>query len=205
MLTIPEQFGQIDIYLFDQILRGHIHPGMKVLDAGCGNGRNLVYLLRAGYAVFGIDQEQNSIDDVRRLAALLAPNLPASNFQRADLKAVPHPEASFDLVICNAVLHFAEDDHHFLAMLRGVWRVLKTGGAFFCRTASSIGMERKMKRLGGKRFLLPDGSERYLVNQALLEKLIHTLGAELVDPIKTTIVENQRCMTTWVLRKLETE
>ena len=42
------QFGAIDVYLFDQLLRGAIRPGMRVLDAGCGSGRNLVYLLREG-------------------------------------------------------------------------------------------------------------------------------------------------------------
>jgi len=201
MVTLQQQFGQIDIYLFDQILRGRIAPGMKILDAGCGEGRNLVYLLREGYEVFGVDHDPEAIAYVRRLAGHLAPALSRENFQTAMLGNIPHPDAFFDAVICNAVLHFAQDDRHFNAMLRGIWRVLKPGGVFFCRLASSIGMEKKVKRLSGRRYLLPDQSERYLVDEACLETLTRELQAELLDPIKTTIVQNQRCMTTWMLMK----
>ena len=86
-------------------------------------------------------------------------------------------------------------------MLHGTWRVLKAGGMLFCRLASSIGMEQQMRRIEGRRFLLPDGSERYLVDAELLEKLTAELGGRLLDPLKTTVVQNQRCMTTWVVRK----
>ncbi len=66
-MTIQDQFGQIDIYVFDQILRGNIAPGMTVLDAGCGYGRNLVYLLRAGCQVFAVDADAAGVDHVRQL------------------------------------------------------------------------------------------------------------------------------------------
>jgi len=201
MVTLQQQFGNIDIYLFDQILRGRIAPGMKILDAGCGEGRNLVYLLREGYEVSGIDHDPEAIAYVRRMAAYLAPALPRENFKLSTLEDIPYPDASFDAVICNAVLHFAQNDSQFNAMLRGIWRVLKPGGVFFCRLASSIGMEKLVKRIAGRRYRLPDESERYLVDEAFLEKLTAELNAELLDPIKTTIVQKQRCMTTWVLMK----
>jgi hypothetical protein len=111
------------------------------------------------------------------------------------------PDRFADVVISSAVLHFARDDAHFDAMLRGTWRVLKPDGLLFCRLASTIGMEDRMKRLAGRRFLLPDGSERYLVDEALLLRLAEQLGGRLVDPLKTTVVQDQRCMTTWVVRK----
>jgi hypothetical protein len=104
-------------------------------------------------------------------------------------------------VISSAVLHFAHDDEHFAAMLTGSWRVLKTGGIFFCRLASSIGIEHQITPTAGRRHLLPDGSERYLVDGAMLARVTGELNAELLDPIKTTVVQNQRSMTTWVLRK----
>jgi tellurite methyltransferase len=105
------------------------------------------------------------------------------------------------VVISSAVLHFARDDNDFGAMLQGTWRVLKPGGLFFCRLASSIGIEHQINPIQGRRFLLPDGSERYLVDEALLVRLTGELGGRLLDPLKTTVVQNQRSMTTWVLRK----
>jgi tellurite methyltransferase len=198
---LQRQFGQIDIYLFDQLLRGRIAPGMLIFDAGCGHGRNLVYLLREAYEVYGVDTDPRAIEAVRRLAASLEPALPASNFRVEAIEDTSFGEAFADLVISSAVLHFARDDAHFDAMLRGMWRMLKPGGLFFCRLASSIGVESQVKPIAGRRFLLPDGSERYLVDEALLTALTKELGAELEDPLKTTVVQNQRSMTTWVLRK----
>lgn len=195
------QFGDIDIYLFDQLLRGRIRPGMRVLDAGCGSGRNLVYLMRVGTEVFGVDSDAHAVEAVRRLAATLAPQLPAENFRVEPVDAMTFPDAFADLVMSSAVLHFARDDAHFTAMLQGTWRVLRPGGLFFCRLASTIGMEARMRRIAGRRFVVPDGSERYCVDEAMLLDLTVRLGGELVDPLKTTIVQNQRCMTTWVLRK----
>jgi len=201
MLDLASQFGPIDIYLFDQLLRGRIAPGMIVLDAGCGAGRNLAYLLRAGYEVFGADADAAAIGAMRRLAATLAPQLAAGNFRAEPVEAMSFPAGIADAVLSNAVLHFARDDAHFQAMLQGTWRVLRPGGLFFCRLASSIGMADRMKRLEGRRCLLPDGSTRYLVDQAFLLDATQRLGGELLDPLKTTIVQDQRCMTTWVVRK----
>jgi tellurite methyltransferase len=199
MPSLQQQFGHIDIYLFDQLLRGNITPGMRILDAGCGGGRNLVYLLREGYEVFAADANPSAIAQIRALAAALAPTLPSENFRVEPIEAMSFPNAFADVVLLNAVLHFARDDAHFTAMLHGAWRVLKPGGLFFCRLASTIGMQHQ--RLSGRRFLSPDGEERYLVDESLLLELTAELGAHMVDPIKTTVVQNQRCMTTWVLRK----
>jgi 2-polyprenyl-3-methyl-5-hydroxy-6-metoxy-1,4-benzoquinol methylase len=198
---LNEQFGDIDIYLFDQILRGRITPGMQLLDAGCGLGRNLVYFLREGYEVFGVDADPHAVEFVRELAGSLAPDLPPENFRVEAVETMSFPESFADVVVSNAVLHFARDDQEFRAMLLGSWRMLKPSGMFFCRLASSIGMEHDIKRVEGRRFILPDGTERYLVDALLLNVLSDELGGQLVDPIKTTVVQNQRCMTTWVLRK----
>jgi tellurite methyltransferase len=201
MSTLESLFGQIDIYLFDQLLRGRIVPGMRIFDAGCGSGRNLVYLLREGYEVFGTDPDPRAVSATRALGASLAPDLPSSNFHAEPIEAASFPDAFADVVISSAVLHFARDDAHFASLLHGTWRVLKAGGLFFCRLASSIGMEGEVTRIAGQRFLLPDHSERYLVNEALLLRLTNQLGGQLLDPLKTTIVQHQRSMTTWVVRK----
>jgi len=201
MLSLEREFGQIDIYLFDQLLRGRIAPGMRICDAGCGYGRNLVYFLRQGFEVFGADRDPRAIAAVREMARTLAPTLPPDNVRLEAVENMSFPAASADVVISSAVLHFARDDEQFQAMLRGAWRVLKPGGLFFCRLASSIGIETQVRQIAGRRFLLPDGSERYLVDEALLVQLTTELGGQLTDPLKTTVVQNQRSMTTWVVRK----
>jgi SAM-dependent methyltransferase len=199
--TLQEQFGPIDIYLFDQLLKGRITPGMRILDAGCGSGRNLVYFLRQGYEVCGADRDAAAMESVRSLAHRIAPDLPASNFRVESVERMSFDDACADVVVSSAVLHFADDDAQFESMVRGSWRVLKPGGLFFCRLASTIGMERQVQPVRGRRFRLPDGSERYLVDAELLDSLAERLGGEPAEPLKTTVVQNQRAMTTWVLRK----
>jgi tellurite methyltransferase len=199
--TLQEQFGQIDIYLFDQLLKGRISRGMRILDTGCGSGRNLVYLLREGYEVYAADSDAQAVESVRSLARMLAPALPESNFRVEAVEHMSFEEACADVVISNTVLHFARDDAHFESMLQGSWRVLKPGGLFFCRLGSTIGMESQVEHIQGRRYRSPDSSERFLVDEALLGSMAERLGAELAEPLKTTVVQNQRSMTTWVLRK----
>jgi SAM-dependent methyltransferase len=170
---------------------------MKIFDAGCGSGRNIVYLLREGYEVFGADTDPKAIDAVRQLV----PHIPAGNFRVESVEASSFPDAFADVVICNAVLHFARNDDHFRSMLRGAWRTLKPDGLFFSRLASTIGGEHLLKHLSGRWYRMADGTERYLVDEPLLMKWTADLGAHLVDPIKTTVVQNLRSMTTWILRK----
>lgn len=200
-MTLQDQFGNIDIYVFDQLLRGRIAPGMRVLDAGCGGGRNLVYLLRSGFDVAGHDGDANAIAQVRNLAETIAPGR-SHDFRVEAIEHTSFSDLSFDVVMASAVLHFARDERHFEAMLRQMWRVLKPGGVFFARLASSIGIASEVQALGGSRFRLPDGSDRFLVDAAAIETWTSTLGGTLLDPIKTTVVHQQRSMTTWVAKKL---
>jgi SAM-dependent methyltransferase len=198
-MNVQEQFGQIDIYVFDQILRGNIAPGMRILDAGCGYGRNLVHLLREGCEVFAIDASEEAVEHVRSLASQLAPDLPATNFRIGPIEKIDLPDEFADVVLCNSVLHFARDDAHFLAMISELWRVLRPGGLFFCRLGSRIGMN--FERLRGNIFRINDGAEWFLVDEGMLMNLTDRMNAVMVDPLKTTIVQDYRCMTTWVLRK----
>ena len=199
--SLREQFGQIDIYLFDQLLKARISPGMRILDAGCGAGRNLVYFLREGYEVYAADSDARAVDTIRSMARRFAPALPPSNFRVEPVEQMSFDDACADVVVCNAVLHFARDDAHFEAMLQGSWSVLKPGGLFFCRLASTIGMESQLTHIQGRHFQSPDGAERYLVDAGLLRSMAERLGGELAEPLKTTVVQDQRSMTTWVLRK----
>ncbi|HTE44307.1 MAG TPA: class I SAM-dependent methyltransferase [Gemmatimonadaceae bacterium] len=198
--SLRDWFGDIDIYLFDQILRGRITPGMRILDAGCGSGRNLVYFMRAGYDVAGVDQSAASVEATRALATRLAPRVPADAFRVEAVERLSFAPSSVDVVISSAILHFARDEAQFRAMLDAMWRTLRPGGLFFARLASSIGMTpAELTPLGGRRFTLPDGSDRFLVDEDMLMTETGRLGGRLVDPLKTTVVQRARCMTTWVL------
>ena len=233
---LQEWFGGIDIYLFDQLLKRRLVAGMRVLDAGCGTGRNLTYFLRSGFEVFGVDESEQAIAQTRQLAAELAPHLPAENFrvepvermsfgkevaagklsadyierkgnqqaalgdQQLELSRTENM-GEFDVVLSSAVLHFARDEQQWQAMVDEMWRVLKPGGIFFVRLASTIGMEDRVRLVEGRRYHLPDGSDRFLVDAAMLQRVTAALGGDFIEPIKTTVVENMRAMTTWVVRK----
>ena len=192
--------GEIDIYLFDQILRGRFDGLRTILDAGCGGGRNLVWFLANGYDVHAVDGDPAAVEATRALFARLAPGLPPSNVQQGALDQLPWPDASMDAVLSSAVLHFASDDQQFERMLREHWRVLRPGGLLFARLASSTGLERALPRLTG-RVRLPDGSDRYVVSEEVLLTWTEALDGELLDPIKATNVQGLRSMTTWTMRK----
>ncbi|MCU1263799.1 MAG: SAM-dependent methyltransferase [Acidobacteria bacterium] len=261
-LNLQEWFGGIDIYLFDQLLKGRIVPGMRVLDAGCGGGRNLVYLLRSGFEVCGVDESSEAIAQVRRMAReekadgrsrrqeeegsrqkaesrkrqegegsderfqtkrSVAADKHAggmgsqvaeeeadgastrqevqSNFRVEAVEKMSWGDESFEVVLSSAVLHFARSEEQWRAMMNEMWRVLMPGGIFFARLASTIGIESQVHLIEGRRYRLPDGSDRFLVDEAMLLEVMAALNGEWLDPIKTTVVQNMRSMTTICLKK----
>ncbi len=200
-VNLQEWFGGIDIYLFDQLLKGRFTPRMRVLDVGCGGGRNLIYFLRSGYDVCAVDQSREAIAQVRAIASTLATPLPVDNFRVEPVEKMSFADETFDVVISSAVLHFAKDEEQWQSMLREMWRVLKPGGIFFARLASSIGIEEKVEHLQGRRYHLPDGSDRFLVDEEMLLATTESLRGEWLEPLKTVVVQNMRSMSTWCLRK----
>jgi len=200
--SLREQFGDIDVYLFDQLLRGRIVRGMKVLDAGCGSGRNLVFLLRAGFDVWGVDESEEAIAAVQRLANQLARDVTPGRFRVERVESMSHDSDSMDVVISSAVLHFARDANHWLAMVHEMWRVLAPGGLLFARLATTVG-QAHLKPLGGGRYVMADGAMRFLVDHERLLDVTQELGGALLDPLKSTVVHEQRSMGTWVVRKRE--
>ena len=197
---LREQFGDIDVYLFDQLLRGRITQGMKVLDAGCGAGRNLVFLLRAGFEVWGVDESPDMIARVRQLAASIAPRLEAERFRVEPVEAMSLEDSSMDVVLSSAVLHFARDSQHWHGMVREMWRVLAPGGMLFARLATTVGQPH-LRALGGGRYVQPDGDTRFLVDHEQLIDVTAALGGSLLDPLKSSVVHDRRSMGTWVVRK----
>jgi SAM-dependent methyltransferase len=197
---LQQEFGEIDIYLFDQLLRGRFDRRRRVLDAGCGGGRNLPYFLRHGFDVRAIDADVAAVASVRQLAIALDAPLPAGHLHCGPLDSLPWEDRSIDVVVCSAVLHFARGEDEFAAMLEEMWRVLAPGGLFFARLATSIGIEHHLSATTG-RVRLPDGSDRFVADEQMLLGWTSRLGGRLADPLKTTNVQNIRCMTTWVVEK----
>ena len=198
---LRRHFGNLAIYLFDQILRGRFDAVQSILDVGCGSGRNLAYFLREGFEVWGLDRDAQAVAASRNLAQQISPNFSVAQLRIAEADAIPFPQSSFDAVICSAVLHFANDQEHFHRMLDTMWNVLSEGGLFFARLASTIGMEEHLQLLQGRHYQLPGGTTWFLVDEGILLECTNRLGGTLLDPIKTTNVQNKRCMTTWCLMK----
>lgn len=201
MKTIQQQFGNIDIYIFDQLLKGRFDHCKNILDIGCGGGRNLIYFLQQNFEVYGADKDAYAIAQVQQLSQALNPKNNPQNFVMAAVENLPFESNFFEIILCNAVLHFAQDAVHFDAMLQSIWRVLKPNGYLLIRLASDIGIETLVQPLGNGRYLLPDGSTRFLVNQQVLLDYTESLGGQLFEHIKTTNVQNLRSMTTWCLQK----
>jgi SAM-dependent methyltransferase len=159
-------FGDIDIYLFDQMLRGRFDRRRRVLDAGCGAGVTCHAPARARLRRLR-DRRIRHIAATKKLVAALAPKLPIDNIRQGALHVLPWSDGRMDAVVCSAVLHFARDRAHFDRMLAEMWRVLARGGLFFARLASSIGIEPLLADTTG-RMRLPDGSDRFVVDERLL-------------------------------------
>lgn len=193
----------VDIYWLDQLAKGRLAGSARVLDVGCGGGRNIAWLLARGFEVHGLDRRPEAVRSVQRLAVELGLSGERSKdrFRVGEGAALPWPDATFDCVLSCAVLHFARGPDDFDRQVRELWRVLRPGGLFFARLASEIGIEDLVRPLGDRRFLLPDGSERWLVDEATLAEYQRQWRAVALEPIKTTVVQGQRAMTTWVLQR----
>jgi len=185
-VTIPDLLRGVDVYLIDQLLKERIAPDARILDVGCGGGRNLRWFESHGHFAVGLDRVTTPSSGQR---------------VQADGAAIPIAREAFDVVLSIAVLHFAHDRTHFDAMVGECWRVLRPGGLFFARLATTLGIEDAVVPRARGWFALPDGSERYLASASDLHAWESRLGALALDPLKSTLVENQRSMTTWVLQK----
>ena len=200
--TLNKALGNIDIYLLDQILKGRYEKGNKILDAGCGEGRNMIYFLNNQFDVFGIDKNESALNMLRFLTRSIDPSYDQTRISIGNIDKLPHEDWFFDHIICSAVLHFAQNESHFEAMIRELVRVLKPEGSIFIRMASNIGLENKVIALANHQYEVPDGSIRFLLTKKLLGKLLETHPLTLVEPLKTVNVEDRRSMSNLVLRKL---
>ncbi|MEQ8414563.1 MAG: class I SAM-dependent methyltransferase [Imperialibacter sp.] len=195
------QLGNIDIYLLDQVLKGRFEGKSKVLDVGCGEGRNLVYFAREGFDVYGFDQNPAALQMLRYLLKGIRPGFDERKLIEGNAESLPLPAGYFDIVISSAVLHFAESVDAFHKQVAELFRVLAPEGILFIRMTSDIGLPETTEDQGNGRYLIPDGSIRFLLNRSLIEEIVDNFSWQLIEPVKTTVVDDVRCMTTLVFRK----
>ena len=201
MIKEPDQLfnliGQTDIYLLDQIMKGRYQKSQKILDAGCGSGRNIKWFLQNDFDIYGIDTSEAAIMNLKKVNS----NLADDQLLVAALEKIPFDNNFFDHIICSAVLHFANSVTHFKEMFSELLRVLKPGGTLFIRMASDIGIENQVELLSEGNYKIPDGSMRFLLTKPLLEEIKNEFQFSFLEPLKTVNVNDIRCMSTLMLQK----
>jgi len=186
-----------DIYILDQILKGNFKTGGKVLDAGCGNGRNLKWFYNSDFEIHGIDIDAAKIVYCKELF-----KLQEQNFRMVSTEKMPYKDNYFDAVICNAVLHFALNLNHFYTMFEQLLRVLKPEGMLFIRMASNFGIASQIEFIKDGIYKLPDNSSRFLLTTEIINDIQNNYNLEFIEDLKTTIVHQKRSMTTLILKKI---
>ncbi|MDN3492172.1 class I SAM-dependent methyltransferase [Winogradskyella bathintestinalis] len=187
-------FGNIDIYVIDQILKERYVNGQSILDAGCGGGRNLKWFYSNDFDLYSIDSDVISIANAKQLYPKAA-----SNFTVGHLDNLPYNQARFDHIICCAVLHFAESEMHFKTMFTELVRVLKPRGTLLIRMASNIGLDGNAPEITNKE----NGKKgTYYLTRERITSLLLEFELKLLEPVKTTNVQDERAMTTLVFQKL---
>lgn len=196
--ALRDELAGMDIYLLDQVTKGRFPDGARILDAGCGAGRNLLWFARNGYDVYAADADKDSIAALKvRTRGLL----PEDHIRHAPLGALPFDSGMFDAVICVAVLHFMADDGAWHAAVDDLWRVIRPGGFMFARFGATDTIKRHLTHVRGRRWRIPSGQELYLTDLETLESTQQELGAEQLEPIKVVNVQNRRTMCNWIIRK----
>lgn len=199
--NLKQLLGDIDIYLLDQIVKQRYNQDDKILDAGCGNGRNMHWFLNNEYDITGIDINEESITALKSKYAYL----PQDRLLVSTIEKTEFPDSCFNHIICSAVLHFADNLDQFNNMMDELIRVLKPGGSIFIRMTTAIGFENKIEEISEGLFYIPDGSKRFLLTRSILANCLATYNLALLEPLKTVFVDDIRSMCTLMLQKREGE
>jgi ubiquinone/menaquinone biosynthesis C-methylase UbiE len=201
-MTVSElnkELGNIDLYLLDLILKGSVSSDMKILDAGCGEGRNLMYFINNGFDIHGVDTNPMAI----KMLQMIAKGMDKDRFVVSSIEEMPFQPNSFNFIICSAVLHFAHNHAHFHGMMSKLAEVLKSQGVLFIRMTTDIGAKNLMTERGNGIYSLADGTERYVLLQDDVLSVLEKYHLKLVTNLKSVVVVDQRSMGTLVLQKID--
>lgn len=123
-------------------------PDGRLLEVGCGNGRQLERLAQAGWQVEGVDFDERAVQTARRLGL---------DVRVGDLASARYPDDRFDAVILSHVIEHVPDP---VALLTECRRILKQGGQLVLSTPNS---ESLGHRAFGKAWLGLDPPRHLLV------------------------------------------
>jgi SAM-dependent methyltransferase len=128
--TPSEDMIKFTRWLERQEGRKTLNPIASMLDIGCGNGRNLVYLSNNyGMRGFGFDISASAIESARKLSE----DLPLTYEVRSMADPLPLPDASQTIVLDMMVSHFLDAEKRG-QLVAEIARVLRPGGWFFFKT-----------------------------------------------------------------------
>lgn len=178
---INRAFGNIDLFLFDQLLKGNFNNRRILLDAGCGEGRNLKYFISSGVEVYGIDTSAAAI----RMAGMVYRN--RATFQQAAIEDQPFAEDHFEAILCINVLHHCRDEDEFIKIWEALVNMLKPEGILFIRTL--VKAEE------------PVEESLFLLTHELLEKLVYTHKLHWIEPFKKEVMSDGKALGVLVFTK----
>lgn len=195
---INNYFGDLDLFLLDQLLKGNIRSG-KVLELGFGDGRNLLHFLQAGYEVHGVDLDPSSIALMKAFAKNLKQGCP-ENFIKTSATDLPYDDAFFDTVICCRLFHFLSDQDKKIAWHQ-IHRVLRPNGICYFTANSTINFEHSIVGHEEGQHSFPDGTQGYMLNQKHLSAFLTDSGFKQIEPTRHIQYDDQHAETILVLQK----
>lgn len=192
--------GNIDLFLLDQILKGRFENTDRILDAGCGEGRNLTYFIRNEYDVWGIDNNATALKMLRMTGRSLHKGFDPEKFIATEITEIPFPPQSFDVIICLAVLHFSPSEKAFFTALDEMMKVLRKDGSLFVSMYSNFGMAKEVVHQEDVDNKVLNGSY-FLLTEFLYNTLLQRYALREIESVKTVITQNIYPITYLTLKK----
>lgn len=109
-------------------------PNGRVLDIGCGQGRDALFIARLGHRVVGVDIAPNGISDLMRAAKAEALEIDGITADILDYR----PDGLFDVVLIDRTLHMLPKDARLEALARLLDHVAPQGWVLVADERSNI-------------------------------------------------------------------
>jgi len=198
---LNKELGNADLFLIDQILKGSFHPGMRILDAGCGEGRNMIYFVRNNFSIYGIDPDPVKVSMAKLIARSSNKNFTIENILVSSIEDNPFPNEFFDVVLCINVLHSANDSEHFMRLLEAQIRILKRGGLFYISMESDMEGKSKCEKIAPRKGALADRVSLRMTSD-LFNRILSLNSLIKNEPVRTLHIEETIRISGFWFRKI---